>query len=111
MLDEKDLQAIAQLMAGMENRMDQKLAQQKQEIMGELDTRFAQQKQEIISEVKVLMEADVMPKFNLLADGIKAINEKMIPAEAIDEIEDRLDALEATVRLHSKEIAKLKKAQ
>ena len=96
MLDEKDLQAIAQLMADMENRMDQKLAQQKQEI---------------ISEVKVLMEADVMPKFNLLADGIKAINEKMIPAEAIDEIEDRLDALEATVRLHSKEIAKLKKAQ
>ena len=96
MLDEKDLQAIAQLMADMETRMDRKLAQQKHEI---------------INEVKVLMEADVMPKFNLLADGIKAINEKMIPAEAIDEIEDRLDALEATVRLHSKEIAKLKKAQ
>lgn len=96
MLDEKDLQAIAQLMADMETRMDQKLAQQKHEI---------------INEVKVLMEADVMPKFNLLADGIQAINEKMIPAEAIDEIEDRLDVLEATVRLHSKEIAKLKKAQ
>lgn len=89
MLDEKDLQAIAALM----------------------DSKMAQQKKEIINEVKVLMEADVMPKFNLLADGIKAINEKMIPAEAIDEIEDRLDALEATVRLHSKEIAKLKKAQ
>lgn len=126
MLDEKDLQAIAQLMAGMENRMDQKLAQQKQEIMGELDARFAQQKQEIISETGTIMdtkiqesesrmmayfEAAIVPKFDLLADGIKAINEKMIPAEAIDEIEDRLDALEATVRLHSKEIAKLKKAQ
>ncbi len=96
MLDEKDLQAIAQLIADMETRMDRKLAQQKHEI---------------INEVKVLMEADVMPKFNLLADGIQSINEKMIPAEAIDEIEDRLDALEATVRLHSKEIAKLKKAQ
>ena len=96
MLDEKDLQAIAQLMADMETRMDRKLAQQKHEI---------------INEVKVLMEADVMPKFNLLADGIQSINKKMIPAEAIDEIEDRLDALEATVRLHSKEIAKLKKAQ
>ena len=90
MLDEKDLQAIAQLMADMETRMDRKLAQQKHEI---------------INEVKVLMEADVMPKFNLLADGIQSINKKMIPAEAIDEIEDRLDALEATVRLHSKEIA------
>lgn len=89
MLDEKDLQAIAALM----------------------DSRMAQQKKEIINEVKVLMEADVMPKFNLLADGIQAIQEKMVPAEAIDEIEDRLDVLEATVRLHSKEIAKLKKAQ
>ena len=64
MLDEKDLQAIAQLMADMETRMDRKLAQQKHEI---------------INEVKVLMEADVMPKFNLLADGIQSINKKMIP--------------------------------
>lgn len=67
--------------------------------------------QAIASLMKVLIESDVMPKFNLLADGIKAINEKMIPAEAMDDLEDRLDALEATVRVHSKEIAKLKKAQ
>ena len=66
--------------------------------------------QAIASLMKVLIESDVMPKFNLLADGIKAINEKMIPAEAMDDLEDRLDALEATVRVHSKEIAKLKKA-
>ena len=46
MLDEKDLQALAQLMA--------------------------QQKQEIINEVKVLLEADIHPKFNLLADGLAA---------------------------------------
>ena len=85
MLDEKDLQAIAQLMA--------------------------QQKREIINEVKVLMEADVMPKFNLLADGIQNVHEKLIPAEAMTEVEERLDVLEATVRLHAKEIAKLKKAQ
>lgn len=48
MLDEKDLQALAQLMA-----------QQKQEIIGELDTRvdqkLASQKQEIMGEVAALM--------------------------------------------------------
>ena len=31
--------------------------------------------------------------------------------ERFEEVEDRLDALEAAVRLHSKEIAGLKKAQ
>lgn len=104
MLDEKDLQAIARLMAEMEARMDQKLALR-------MDQKLAQQRQEIIDEVKVLMEADVMPKFDLLADGIKTIHEKMIPAEAMDDIEDRLDVLETTVQFHAKELAKLKKAQ
>ena len=88
MLDEHDLQTIAQLM--------QQLMQQ--------------QKQEILQEVKVLLEADITPKFNLLADSIQIIDEKLSPAEAMDDMEDRLEALEATVRLHSKEIAKLKKA-
>ena len=85
MLDEHDLQTIAQLLQ--------------------------QQKQEILQEVKVLLEADITPKFNLLADSIQIIDEKLSPAEAMDDMEDRLDVLEATVRLHSKEIAKLKKAQ
>ena len=85
MLDEHDLQTIAQLLQ--------------------------QQKQEILQEVKVLLEADITPKFNLLADSIQIIDEKLSPAEAMDDMEDRLDVLEATVRLHSKEIAKLKKVQ
>ena len=51
MLDEKDLQAIAQL---IDAKLDQKLAQQKVEIM---------------HEVGALIEVDVIPRFNLLADG------------------------------------------
>ena len=48
MLDEKDLQAIAQLMS-----------QQKQEIIGDLDTKLAQQKKEILKESSANMR---MPK-------------------------------------------------
>ena len=58
MLDEKDLQAIAQL-------MDLKMAQQKQEIIGELDTRMDQklagQKKEVMGEVAALMGAFFEP--------------------------------------------------
>lgn len=99
MLDEKDLQAIAQLMAGVEQRMDQKLAQQKREIIG---------------EVKVLIEADVMPKFDLLADGLKAVNEKLevLPdPDLLEKMQDELDLHHAMLKLHAKEITRLKQAQ
>lgn len=93
MLDEKDLQAIAQL---IDAKLDQKLARQKVEIM---------------HEVGALIEADVIPRFCLLADGQKLIREKMLPAEAWDETEERLDVLEAVVKRHSREIENLKRAQ
>lgn len=91
MLDEKDLQAIAQLMTGLESRMDQKMAQQKKEI---------------ISETIVLMEAYFDPKFQALSEQINPV-----PKEAIDILEDRVDDLEKAVELHTQQINELKKAQ
>ena len=107
MLDEKDLQAIAQL-------MDLKMAQQKKEIIGELDTKMAQQKKEIISEVKVLIEADIQPKFNLLADGLAAVNEKLkiLPdPDLMDKMQEELDLHHKLLKQHTREINALKKAQ
>lgn len=54
MLEEKDLQAIAEMMKGMESRIDQKLEKQKQDIM---------------HDVKVLLDTEVTTRFNLLAEG------------------------------------------
>ena len=88
MLDEKDLQAIALLMA--------------------------QQKQQIINEVKVLLEADIHPKFDLQADGLAAANEKLkaLPdPDLMDKIQEELDLHHELLKLHTKEIKALKKAQ
>ena len=84
MLDEKDLQAIAQLM----------------------DSKMAQQKKEIISETMVLMEAYFDHKFQALSEQINPV-----PKEAIDILEDRVDDLEKAVELHTQQINELKKAQ
>ena len=84
MLDEKDLQAIAQLM----------------------ESKMAQQKKEIISETMVLMEAYFDPKFQALSEQINPV-----PKEAIDILEDRVDDLEKAVELHPQQINELKKAQ
>jgi hypothetical protein len=91
MLDEKDLQAIAQLMTGLESRMDQKMARQKKEI---------------ISETMVLMESYFDPKFQALSEQINPV-----PKEAIDILEYRVDDLEKAVELHTQQINELKKAQ
>lgn len=88
MLDEKDLQALAQLMA--------------------------QQKQDIINEVKVLLEADIHPKFNLLADSLAAANEKLkaLPdPDLMDKMQEELDLHHQLLKRHTKEINALKKAQ
>ena len=66
MLEEKDLQAIAQLMQGM-----------KEEIIGETKELMARQKEEILDEathrMKVLLDTEVTTKFNLLAEELDAI--------------------------------------
>ena len=85
MLDEKDLQVIAQLMA--------------------------QQRKDIIHDVKVLLDTEVTTKFNLLAEGIEDIQRRMPSEDDMDIIDGRLDTLEAIVKKHSREIAELKKAQ
>ena len=85
MLDEKDLQAIVQLMA--------------------------QQRKDIMQDLKVLLDTEVTTKFNLLAEGIEDIQRRMPSEDDMDIIDGRLDTLEAIVKKHSREIAELKKAQ
>ena len=85
MLDEKDLQSIAQLME--------------------------QQRKDIMHDVKVLLDTEVSTKFNLLAEGIEDIQRRMPSEDDMDIIDGRLDTLEAIVKKHSREIAELKKAQ
>ncbi|WP_300758114.1 hypothetical protein, partial [uncultured Oscillibacter sp.] len=62
-------------------------------------------------EMMALMEAYFEPKFDLLAEQIKLIQEKQVPMETMEQTEDRLDVLEAVVKSHSAEIRRLKKAQ
>ena len=92
MLDEKDLQAIAQLMA-----------QQKKEIL-----------EESASNMRVILESYVEPKFNLLADGLAAVNEKLkaLPdPDLMDKMQEELDLHHELLKQHTREINALKKAQ
>lgn len=100
MLEEKDLQAIAQMIQGLEDRIDEKLEQQKKDILDEATHRM-----------KVLLEAEVTPRFNLLAEGQEDILRRMPSEDDMDIIDGRLATLEANVRKLNREVEKLKKAQ
>lgn len=96
MLEEKDLQAIAEMMKGMESRIDQKLEKQKQDIM---------------HDVKVLLDTEVTTRFNLLAEGQQTILEKLERLDDMEVMDTRITALEAMVKKLNREMEKLKKAQ
>lgn len=104
MLEEKDLQAIAQLMQGM-----------KEEIIGETKELMARQKEEILDEathrMKVLLDTEVTTKFNLLAEELDTIKERLPDPDALEKLEDELDLHYAMLKQHTKEIQNLKKAQ
>ena len=84
MLDEKDLQAIQTMIDTSEERT----------------RRY----------MNVLIESDVMPKFNLLADGIKDIQEKLVPRCRVDDLEDEVKFLKVMYRQMAERVALLEKA-
>lgn len=100
MLDEKDLQAIAQLME-----------KQKQDIMSETKGLLEQQKQDIMHDIKVLLDTEVTTRFNLLAEGQQVIMDAITPKSEIEELRNEVSVLKLAIRTMNQEIAELKKAQ
>ena len=90
-MDERDLQMIAKL-----------LGDQKKEIMEETSRMLVDQKTEIMHEVVALMEVEVRPKFDLLA-------EKFLPPEEVEDLDSRVDVLEAVTRRNVREIGRISK--
>lgn len=95
MLDEKDLQAIAQMMEAQEKRLDQKLS--------EMEQRIAK-------STVALMDMEFSKKFNLLAEGIEDIQEKLVPRSRVDDLEDEVKFLKSMMRQMNDDLQKLKKA-
>ena len=71
--------------------------------------------QEIAHLMQTIVDADVSPKFNLLAEGQQAILDRLDRMESrledIDVMDSRITALEAMVRKLNREVTALKKAQ
>lgn len=85
------------------DEISQMMAQQKQELKTEL-------RQEIMHDMKILLDTDVQTRFNLLAENLDILKEKLPGADDLETLQDQLDLQYAMLRKHTKEIAELKKA-
>lgn len=100
MLDKNDLALIQDLLDTQTARMMDVMEAQKKEIL-----------QETAAATRVLIESSIMPKFNLLAEGQQTLLETLAPKSRVEELEEEVDFLKSIIKLHSEQIAELKKAQ
>ena len=100
MLDKNDLALMQDLLDTQTARMMDAMEAQKKEIL-----------QESAAATRVLIESSIMPKFNLLAEGQQTLLETLAPKSRVEELEEEVDFLKSIIKLHSDQIAELKKAQ
>ena len=138
--DERDLQAIAQLIDSKlqesEQRtvhlIDSKLQESEQRTSQLIDSKLKESEQRTMGAIKeseqrtmgaikeseqrtmqgaaALMESYFEPKFQLLAEGIQSLQETQIPRERFENLEEEVAFLHTIVRQHSRDIEKLKHA-
>lgn len=117
-MTKEDLQQFRELLQEQKQDliglMDTRLQEQKQGLIGLMDTKLQEQKQGLIQCMNIIIESEITPKFNLLADEIAGIKSTMATKEQLNDLEvrmnDRFDVLEAAVKYHGNEINRLKKA-
>lgn len=59
----------------------------------------------------VIVESEIAPKLNLLVEGQQTLLETLAPKSRVEELEEEVDFLKSIIKLHSEQIAELKKAQ
>ena len=66
---------------------------------------------EIAHLMNVIVENEVTPKFNLLAEGQQTILETLAPKSKLEALEEEVAFLRSILASHSRDIQELKKAQ
>ena len=115
----KDLRAeMAQQTAELRAEMAQQgkdlraeMAQQGKDLRAEMDQREQRILEEGRNNMLVLIESEIMPKFNLLVEGQQELRDMMIPRSRFEDLEEEVRFMKTIIRQMTEDIAKLKKAQ
>ena len=125
MFDERDLQAIAQIIDSKiqeseqrmttkiqesEQRMTAKIEASEQRMGAKIEESASQTLKEAMQGAAALMESYFEPKFNLLFENQQTMLETLAPKSRGDELEEEVSVLRSVVRQHGQDIELLKHA-
>lgn len=79
-------------------------------IRGAVREEVAEAERRITKNTVALMDAEFSKKFDLLAEGIQDIQEKLVPRSRVDDLEDEVRFPKSIVRQMNEDLQKLKKA-
>lgn len=79
-------------------------------IRGVIREEVAEAEKCITKNTVVLMDAEFSKKFDLLAEGIQDIQEKLVPRSRVDDLEEEVKFLKSMIRQINDDVQKLKKA-
>ena len=90
----------------VEERFSSRLDQVEEKLSSRLD-----QVENRMDGLSVLLDLEIRKKIDLLVEGQEALMERLPDPAQADDIEHRLSAVEMVVKVHSRDINNLKKAQ
>ena len=129
MLDANDIQVIRELLADERRHTEAMLAEERRrsderfkeeqkrsderfaEAQKRSDEKFVRIQQQIHDDMMSVLESDVYPKLQLLAEGHEAILEKITPKSEIENMKADIVVLKEAVRHLSAKLNALQKAQ
>ena len=89
---------ILELLTQMDGRMNRMEAAQ-------------EEMQATITKVALTQENGVLPQLKLLAEGHETLLDTLAPKSRVEKLEEELDLLKTVIRVLTKDVAELKKAQ
>lgn len=98
MLDEKDMQAVS-------NLVDEKLGASEERMSRVIDDRIGASER----RMQVLIENTVNPKFDLVMEALDGLREQLVPRSRVDDLEDEVKFLKVVVRQMGERMTALEK--
>ena len=99
MLDEKDMQAVSEL-------VDEKISASEERISRVIDERVGAAER----RMQVLIENTVNPKLDLVMEALAGIQEQLVPRSRVDDLEDEVKFMKVVMRQMAERVSALEKA-
>ena len=139
MLDERDIQIIREIIqeseARLEARLDARMESRIAESEARIEARFKEMGERIDemgervdgmgkridemgerieateSRIIAYIESDILPKFDILAEGHQVLRETLAPNTRVEKVEEEVAFIKPLVLSNTRDIVELKKAQ